>query len=103
MKDFLIFIPLTALYLAFKSTVLPTLPLFDLPLIIVFFLAYRCPSIHGVFLAFFLGYLDNIFSASIIGSSSFSLVLIYCLTFVAAKRVHFTNPPARVLGCALSS
>jgi rod shape-determining protein MreD len=99
MKDFLVFVPLTVAFLSVKSTLMPTVPVFDLPLIVAFYLAYTRPSLHGVVLCFVLGYLDNVFNSSVIGASSSALALVYGLTHLAAKRVHFTSAVSRAAGC----
>ena len=60
MKEFLIFLPLTILYLALKSALFPNVPAPDIPLIIIFYMASRKASIEGVLLAFVLGYVEDI-------------------------------------------
>ncbi|MEE9614268.1 MAG: hypothetical protein V3W31_04850 [Thermodesulfobacteriota bacterium] len=101
MRDFLIFLPLTVVFLSVKSTLFPGLPLPDLPLVIVFHIAYARPSVHGVVLAFMLGYVDDVFSGAIIGSTSFSLLFFFIVVYVLSKKVHFSGAAAGVLGTAL--
>src|SRR3989304_4815710 len=73
MREFLVFLPLTIAYFALKSTLFAGFPLPDIPLIIVFYMAYRKAAVAGVLSAFAFGYLDDAFSGGIIGTSSFAL------------------------------
>lgn len=99
--DFLVYLPLTLLYLAARSTLAPGLPLPDLALAAVFYLAYDRPSLSGVFLAFLLGYMDDVFSGGVIGATSFSLVLAYAAAHLAARKVHFSTAAMQVLGVSV--
>ncbi len=103
MKDSLIFLAISIIYLTFKSTILPTVPTPDIPLIIVFFMAYNGASIKGVVLSFIIGYLDDTLNGSIIGTTSFTLVFIYAATHVLSQRMHFANVSTKVFGCAAAS
>lgn len=103
MKEFLIFLPLTIVYLALKSTLFPNLPLPDLPLIMVFLIASRKASIEGAVLAFVLGYLDDAFSGGIIGTSSFALVFIFVTVHLLSRMVQFTTPSIMAGGAALAA
>ena len=102
MKEFLLFLPITAVYLALKSTLFPDFPLPDLPLIIVFFMAYRRPSLEGALLGFVLGYMDDAFNGGIIGSTSFSLVFIFLVIHLFARKVSFSTPALRAGGVAVA-
>ena len=97
MKDFLIFLPLTVVYLSFKTTIAFSFPLPDITLLIVLFAAQRGTSVWGVVLSFVLGYTEDVFGAAVLGSSSFSLVLIFAIVHLASKRVHFLTAPARAV------
>lgn len=103
MKNFLIFLAITIIYLSFKSTILPSVPTPDIPLIIVFFMAYNSASTKGVVLSFIIGYLDDVLNGSIIGTTSFTLVFIYAATHLLAKRMHFSNLSSKVIGCGVAS
>ncbi|MBE9532123.1 MAG: rod shape-determining protein MreD [Proteobacteria bacterium] len=103
MKDSLIFLIISIVYLTFKSTILPTVPTPDIPLIIVFFMAYNGASIKGVILSFIIGYLDDVLNGSIIGTTSFTLVFIYAATHVLSQRMHFSNVSTKVFGCAVAA
>jgi rod shape-determining protein MreD len=100
MKESLIFLPITVLYLALKSTLMPGFHLPDLPLIIVFYLAYRKTGMEGALYGFVLGYVDDAFSGAIIGSSSFSLVVVFLIVHIASRRVRFTTPDMKAGGAA---
>ncbi|MFQ5736920.1 MAG: rod shape-determining protein MreD [Thermodesulfobacteriota bacterium] len=102
MKEFLLYLPITAFYLALKSTLFPEFPLPDLPLIIVFFVAYRKVSLEGAFLGFVLGYMDDAFNGGIIGSSSFSLIFIFLATHLVSKKVDFATPALRATGAGVA-
>lgn len=101
MKDFLLFVPLTIVFLAFKSATMPTVPLPDLPLIITFYLAYKRPSLGAVFLCFVLGYVDDTLSGALTGVTSFSLVMVFMLVRLLARKVHFTSGPIKGMGCGV--
>ena len=98
MRNFLIFIPLTIIYWSVKSTLLPGAPLPDLSLIIVFYAASRGASLQGVILSFMLGYIDDTFSGSVLGSTSFSLIIVFVLVHLFSYKVHFNNTPMRAAG-----
>lgn len=102
MRELIIFLPLTFLYLILKSTLFSSLPVPDLPLLIVFYMAYRRPSIEGVALAFLLGYIDDAFSGGVIGSTSFSLIFIYAATRLSAGKVQFSTPFVRAGGAGIA-
>lgn len=103
MKEFLIFLPLTIVYLGFKSTLFANIPVPDLPLIIAFFMAYRKLSIEGVLLAFVLGYIDDAFGGGIMGSTSFSLIFIFLSVHLLSKIVHFSTPAIRAGGAGAAA
>jgi len=95
MKDFLLFLPLTIVYLVLKSTIFPSVPIPDVPLLIVFYLAYTRPSVEGALLGFAIGYIEDAFTAGIFGSTSFSLVVIFVLVHLLSRKVHFSTPMMR--------
>jgi rod shape-determining protein MreD len=103
MKDFLIFLAISVLYLSFKSTIMPSVPTPDIPLIIVFFMAYNSGSVKGVILSFIIGYLDDVLNGSIIGTTSFTLVFIYASGHLLSKRMHFSNLSSKVMGLGVAS
>lgn len=100
MKEFLLFLPLTIIYLALKSTIFAAFPLPDIPLIMVFYLASRKASTEGAVFAFVLGYLDDAFSGGVIGTSSFALLVIFLSVHLLSMVVQFTTPAARAGGAA---
>ncbi len=100
MKEFLIFLPLTILYLALKSALFPNIPAPDIPLLIIFYMASRRASVEGVLLAFIMGYVEDTLNGWIIGSTSFSLVFIFLAVHLLAKKVHFSTPSMKAGGAA---
>jgi rod shape-determining protein MreD len=103
MKDSLIFLVISIIYLTFKSTILPNVPTPDIPLIIVFFMSYNGASVKGVVLSFIIGYLDDALNGSIIGTTSFTLVFIYAAGHMLSQRMHFANISTKALGCGLAA
>lgn len=103
MKESLLFLPVTIVYLAVKSTLFPAFPMPDLPLIIVFYLAYRKASFEGVLLGFVLGYVEDAFSAGIIGSTSFSLIAVFIAVNLLSRKVQFSTPAMRGGGIVAAS
>jgi rod shape-determining protein MreD len=103
MKESLLFLPLTVIYLAIKSTLFPAFPAPDLPLIIVFYMAYRKSSFEAVLLGFALGYIEDAFSAGIIGSTSFALIAVFIAVNLFSRKVQFSTPMMRGGGIAVAS
>ncbi len=101
MRDFLIFLPITFFFFVLRSTLFQGLPLPDLPILIVFYLACARPSLEGVVLSFVLGYLDDVFSSAIIGSTSFSLVFVFATVYLVSRKVHFSTTGMKALGAAV--
>jgi rod shape-determining protein MreD len=101
MRDFLIFIPITVLYLVLKSTIFISIPIPDLPLIIVLFIAYNRASVEGVVLSFLLGYLEDAFTGGIFGSTSFALMVVFVSVYLLSQRVTFSTPFIRALAAGL--
>ncbi len=98
MRNFVLFIPLTVLFLTVKCTVLPFTPLPDLPLIIVFYLACERSSVEGAFLSFIIGYIDDVFHGAVAGITSFALVSVFIMVYLLAKKVHFSTPGIQAFG-----
>jgi len=98
MINFLIFLPIAVIYLSFKTTVAPSIPLPDITLLIVLFIAHDRASVDGVFLGFVLGYVNDVFAGGVLGASSFSLVFAYMLVYLASGRLRFTA--TAVTACA---
>jgi len=101
MKNYLIFLPITIFYLSLKSTLAASLPLPEITVMITLFIAYEKSSIHGLFLVFILGYIDDVFTGSVIGSSSFALAFIYVVVSLMAKKVQLSTVTIRA-GAAAS-
>jgi len=98
MREFLVFLPLSVLYLAFKSVLAPGAPLPDLPLIIVFYMAFAMGSFEGALMGFILGYIDDVFNGALIGSSSFALVFVFLCVHLLSRKVHFYTALTRASG-----
>ncbi len=92
MKDYLIFLPLTILYLVIKGTLFPTVPLPDVPLVIVLYVAYNKPSVEGALLAFIIGWLEDALTAGVFGSTSAALVVIFLALHLLSKRMQLSTP-----------
>lgn len=103
MRAFIIFLLTTIIFLVLKSTLMPTLPLPDLPLIITFYIASRRPSVEGVILCFIIGYFDDALSGGIMGMTSFSLLFVYAATYVLARKVDFSNNLSKAVGGGAAS
>ncbi|VAV82395.1 hypothetical protein MNBD_DELTA01-896 [hydrothermal vent metagenome] len=95
MKNYIIFLPITIIYLSMKSTLASTLPLPELTVMITIFIAYEKSSLDGVILSFILGYIDDVFTGGVIGSSSFSLVLIYIIIHLLTQKVELSTVTSR--------
>ncbi len=101
MKDYLIFLPLTILYLVLKGTIFPTVPLPDVPLIIILYVAYSKPSIEGALLGFVLGYLEDALTAGVLGSTSFALVVVFLAVHLLSKKMEFSTPFIKAAAAAV--
>lgn len=88
MRDYIIIIPITIIFLLIKSSILQWLPLPDLLLIITFHTALTRPAALGVLLVFIMGYLSDAFNGAIIGSNSFGLILVYLATYLFSHKLH---------------
>lgn len=92
MKEILLFLPIAVVYIAVKTTLFPSFPLPDIPLLMVFYLAYTKPSTAVALFAFALGFIDDAFSGGIIGATSFALVAIFIAVYILSRFVQFTTP-----------
>lgn len=101
MKEYLFLLPIAFFYLILKSTLFPNFPLPDIPLLIVFYLAYRRANVEGVVFSFILGYIEDAFTGGVVGSTSFSLIAIFIAVHLFGKKVHFSTPAMRAGGAAL--
>lgn len=101
-KEILLFIPLALVYMAFKSTLFAAVPLPDLPLMMVFYFAFRRPSVESALFVFALGYIEDMLGGGIIGSTSFAFIIVFMLVHLAAQRIHFTTVLTRAGGATLA-
>ncbi len=97
MRDFLLFLPVTAFYLVIGSTLLVDFPLPDLPLMVVLYLAYSRASVGGAFLGFALGYVEDVFNGAPLGATSFALVFVFALVHLLSKKVHFSTAAIKIM------
>src|SRR3972149_6873852 len=95
MRKFFIFLAITVIYLSHRTTLLPHLPLPDITLLALFYAATRRPSISTSFLAFTLGYVEDVFLGSIMGSASFGLVAAFMSGGVLPGRGGFSSGRVR--------
>ena len=103
MKDFFGFTLLVIIYLAFRTTVMTSVPMPDLPVVIAFFLSYKRPNLVGLILVFFLGYTSDVLMGSVIGITSFTLVIVYAANHLVAARFHYGNHLLRAVGCGVAT
>lgn len=95
MKTFFIYLILALLFLVIDSALLhlllpsPLIP--DVILIMVLYLGFNNRSASGALTAFSLGYLADVFSAGVIGTSSFTLVFVFAVTSLLARLVSLDN------------
>jgi len=66
-------------------------------------MAYRQASLEAAVLGFVLGYIEDAFSAGIIGSTSFALIVVFISVNLLSKKVQFTTPAMRSGGIAAAS
>src|SRR3972149_6408239 len=97
MSYFFIFLPITVIYLSIRTTLLPHLPLPDITLLAVFYAVTRRTAISGAFLAFTLGYVEDVFLGGIIGSAPFGLVAVFAIAHLSARWVDFSGTFVRIL------
>lgn len=103
MKEISAFLPIAIVYLALKSTIFSNIPLPDVTLLIVFHTAHRKAATAGVLFAFALGYIEDAFTGAVLGSSSFSFLVVFLAVHLVSKKVQFTTTPVRVIGGFASS
>ncbi len=97
MRDYISLFLISILYLIIESTIMPSVPLPDVLLIIVFYIAAKKPSTAGVFVCFAMGYLEDILIGGVIGSTSFSFMAVFVAVYLLTKRLHFNAPAVRAL------
>lgn len=97
MRDYIIILPLATVFLLIKSSMLYWLPLPDILLIIVFHLAITRPTAAGVVLTFIIGYLADAFTASVMGTSSFSLIVVYLAIYLFSHKIDLKSRNSQTL------
>ena len=107
MKSFFIYLGLALLFLVIESALLHhLLPLFLIPdviLIIVFHLGFNNRTTSGVLTAFVIGYLTDVFSWGVIGTSSFAFVFVFAITSLLAKIISLNSMLIKIGGTIFMS
>ncbi len=104
MRDYITLFLVSILYLVVESTIITSIPLPDVLLLVVFYIAAMRPSTTGVLVCFALGYLEDVLIGGVLGSTSFSFMAVFITVYFLSKKVHFNAPPVRALtGFGLSA
>lgn len=107
MKNFIVYLVFALLFLVIENTLLilffPSLLIPDVILIMVFYLGFSNRSISGMLTAFSLGYLTDVFSAGVIGASSFTLVVVFVITSMLARLLNLNSMLIKVGGAIFMS
>ena len=103
MKNIIIYLPFTIVYLSLKSAILPTAPLPDITLLITFYIAYEKGGTSGVIISFLLGYVEDVFNGGIIGISSFSLVFIFAIVSMLKHKIEVTSVRVKIISTLMLS
>jgi len=104
MRDYITLFLVSILYLVIESTIITSVPLPDVLLLIVFYIAAKRPSATGVIVCFALGYLEDVLIGGVLGSTSFSFMAVFVTVYFLSKKVRFHSPPVRVISAfALAS
>ncbi|MFQ5480567.1 MAG: rod shape-determining protein MreD [Thermodesulfobacteriota bacterium] len=103
MRDYITLFVISMFYLVVESTIMTSVPLPDVLLIIVFYIAATKPTTTGVLVCFAMGYLEDILIGGVLGSTSFSFMAVFIAVYILTKKVHFNSPAvqaATALGLA---
>ncbi|MEK7829299.1 MAG: rod shape-determining protein MreD [Deltaproteobacteria bacterium] len=107
MKKFIVYLVFALLFLVIENTLLilflPSLLIPDVILIMVFYLGFSNRSTLGVLTAFSLGYLTDVFSAGVIGASSFTLVVVFVITSMLARLLNLNSMLIKIGGTIFMS
>ena len=88
----------TALHILFGSGPVP-----DIPLILCVYLGLHHHSVGGALGAFVLGYVQDSFSANVIGLNAFGLCLVFLLVYLTSRRLWVDNLLSKVVVVFLAS
>ncbi|MFQ5354629.1 MAG: rod shape-determining protein MreD [Thermodesulfobacteriota bacterium] len=97
MRDYITLFVVAIFYLVLESTIMTSVPMPDVLLLIVFYIAARKPSTAGVLVCFALGYLEDILIGGVLGSTSFSFMAVFITVYLLTKKVHFNAPAVQAL------
>ncbi|MBI3753002.1 MAG: rod shape-determining protein MreD [Deltaproteobacteria bacterium] len=106
MKFFLAYLAFALIFLVIESTLFHSLPpplIPDVILIMAFYLGFTHRSTFGAFTVFILGYAADIFSAGIIGTSSFTLVFVFAVTSLLARIISLNSLLVKIGGTIFMS
>ncbi len=92
MRDYITLFLIAIFYLVVESTIMTSVPLPDVLLLIVFYIAVRKPTIAGVMVCFAMGYLEDILIGGVLGSTSFSFMAVFITVYLLSKKVQFNAP-----------
>lgn len=107
MKNFIVYLVLALLFLVIENTLIilffPSLLIPDVILIMVFYLGFSSRSTLGALTAFSLGYLTDVFSAGVLGASSFTLVVVFVITSMLARLLNLNSMLIKIGGTIFMS
>ncbi len=89
---------LLILQVSFIPVLLPEPLQPDILVIIVFYAGFSSPTWIGALTAFSLGYLIDLFSGTLLGVSSFSMVVIFLFVYYITRHVDIKNNYFRFFG-----
>jgi len=99
MKRFILSLLLGILFITLQTTLLPSLPIQrirpDILLIFTLYLGLSYPPISGGLLAFFLGYLMDLFSGNPFGLYTFSRPLLFYISQFFKNRFYLESFPSQ--------
>jgi len=107
MKRFVLPLFLGILFLVVQATCLPFFPFYrvrpDLLLIFTLYMAFLFPPISGGILAFFMGYLVDLFSGNALGFYTFSRSLLFFTAYFFKERIYIEGFYSQCLFVFLSA
>src|SRR5712671_514314 len=107
MRGALLFAIIAIVALLLQTTVLPVAAFGratpDLLLIICVYLGLHQHSVGGAVGAFFLGYLQDTFSGSVVGLNSFGMCLVFTIVYLTSRRLWVDNAVSKVVVVFLAS
>jgi rod shape-determining protein MreD len=103
----LLYAVLAVIALLLQTTVLPHISVGratpDLLLIMCVYLGLHQHSVAGAVGAFFLGYLQDTFSGSLVGLNAFGMCLIFTIVYLTSRRLWVDNAISKIVVVFLAS